>query len=252
MRWHEHTHAHSDDPLGAFVQGALARDLTGSTTLSLAECLTTPASTLPARPWSFLAEPAAYGHPELSRGAVCAALPSASMLLGVWGTAGAEWTDLHVIAQHRWAITGSFLVGSMADISWSGASGFPQGLGLDLSLHARLLLDPTWSVVCGIDRVLQVHTRFQPPSQALRLGAAWEGAVAASAALAVSADHGASVTAQVATPVSDLVDLRGSFTTAPVSLAIASRVHLHSMPILMEVRWVADLGLRTLLAVDLP
>ena len=237
---------------GAFVQGALARDLSGATTLSLAECLSTPASALPPSPWSIMAEPAAYGHSELSSGSVCTSLSDASLLLGVQGTAGGDWTDLRGVVQHRWRITETFLVGSMANASWSGASGFPPDHGLDLTIHARLLLDPTWSVVCGIDRVLQLHTRFQPPSQALRLGASWKGAVAASAQLTVSADIGAVVTGQVAAPISERVRLRGSFSTAPISLAIASQVRLNSIPILMEVRWVDHLGMRTLLAVDLP
>ena len=236
-----------------FVQGALAQDLTGTTSLALAECLATPAAVLPASAWSFQARPAAFGHVGLSDGAVCFQLPDLHVLSALQGTAGADWTDLHLVLQHRWMITDAFIVGTMTDASWAGARGFASNIGVDLTVHARLLLDPTWSVVCGLDRLLQLHTRFQPPSQALRLGASWEGAVAVSALLSVSAEYGASSALQVTGPLTDALEARGSFTSSPLAVAAAGRLHTTSIPPLtMELRWVADLGLQTSLMVDLP
>lgn len=236
-----------------FVQGAPAQDLTGITSFGLAECLATPAAVLPASAWSFQARPAAYGHPGLSNGAVCFQLSDLHLLSALEGTVGADWTDLHVLLQHRWMITDAFMVGTMTDATWAGARGFASNIGVDVTVHARLLLDPTWSVVCGLDRLLQLHTRFQPPSQALRLGASWEGVVAVSALLSISTDHGASSVLQVAGALTDAVDARGSFTSAPLTVAAAGRLHTTSLPPLtMELRWVADLGLQTSLMVDLP
>ena len=235
-----------------FVQGACGQDLTGATALSLSEVRSEPAAALPENHWSFQVEPASYGHASLTEGSVSAAFAPA-WLATVQGTGSELWTHLDAAVQARWFITPAFVIGSMASASWSGAAGFPSNVGGSATIHMTMQLDPTWSVACGLDRLLQVHTRFQPPARTLRLGVSWKGAVTVASGIDVSQADGSMFWISAAAPVTDNVAIRGSVSSNPVSLAMATALSTPSIPpILVQVRWVDNLGMKASFALDLP
>jgi len=237
----------------AFVHPVKSADATGATALSLQEHLQAPAAPYAASWCSATVRPAAYGLSALSRGSLVAAWSEGALCVGVDGMAGGGWTDLSVVGSVRIPITSALALGLRGSAFRRGAVGFESTLGGGLSTQIRLLLDPTWSVVCSVDDLLQLHTRFQPPSGTLRLGAAWEGAVTASAVASVQAEGAPDLHLAVLVPISTGVDLRARTGTAPLRLAAAVRLAVPSIPVLaVDVEWVGSLGMRTTWSIDLP
>ncbi len=239
--------------LAAFVHPALAADATGATALSLLEHLLAPAAPYADSWCSATIRPAAYGLSALSRGSLAAALSDGSVCFGLDGMAGGGWTDLSIVAAVGIPITTGFRFGARGSVFRRGADGFAPTMGGVVSTQVHVILDPTWSVVCSVDDLLQLHTRFQPPSGTLRLGAAWEGAVTASAVASVQAAGAPDLHLSVLAPVSPNVHLRARTGTAPLRFAAAVRVAVASVPLLsVDVEWVGSLGMRTTWSIDLP
>lgn len=235
----------------AFVHPVRAVDVTGATALTLSDRLLAPSAPYEASWCTVTLKPAAYGLAALSRGSVVAAWWQGDLCAGLEGMAGGGWTDLSLITTLRIPFTTAFSFGFRGSAMRRGADGFAPVVGGALSPHVRIILDPTWSVVCSVDDLLQFHTRFQPPSGTLRLGAAWEGAVTASAVISVSAVSAPDLQMSAVASVRPELDLRARIGTAPLRVAAAVRLAVASLPgVTADVEWVGPLGVRSTWAID--
>lgn len=239
--------------LAGFVHPAWSADATGATAISLSERFGAPSAPFTLSSAAVAAQPLAYGLPELSAGRLSAAWLGGDLCAALEGSAGGGWMDLGLLAAVRLPITRQFNVGLGGSIVHQGATGFATVTEGTLSIQARIILDPTWSVVCSMDNVLQFHTRFQPPSGTLRLGAAWEGAVTASAVASIGAAGAPDLHVSMLTALTDDVGVRARFGTAPMRVAGAIRLFVPELTsVAVDVEWVASLGVRTTWTVDLP
>lgn len=175
------------------------------------------------------------------------------MMAAISGSVGGGWHDVTLHGLARWDVTTSFALGAVIRLRWQGASGFASTVGVGSTIHALATIDDAWSLAAAINDGASIGTWREPLPTSLILSVGRTGTVNVSASMIIVPSLNAAAVLSAMTEVSDLITLRGSLRTEPLSALFAARVaHESIVPVTIELTYVRGPGITTSIIVEIP
>jgi len=228
-------------------------DATGTTMLTPFGRLSAPAVADSSFIAAFRISPAPFGLLELTEAAVCGRLPSADLVMGLFGRSGGGWRELLAAASQRWAVTSTFFVGTGLRVQWIGAAGFENYVGASATVQVLTYLSDEWTLSASADDLLSIGTWRDRPPGSFRLGVGWSGIARTSANLRIVPGRSTSLELAALYELVDGIQVGGGLGTEPLATSLGTRLSTDALwPIAIQLEYAHNVGIRSIITVEVP